>query len=347
MSDSFTDRFAGSANAREPATGPRHAAPSQPHMHPRTPTSSAPPLHPSLRPLIPVPTPFPPKRALVKKPRWRQPVTTFAIALIFAAQMLGTYGMSPWVPNVFIGGGLERIVDYAFDQGWGFASPIKTVSNALFCLYWGLMLVASSGLGADVPPRLMPGERGWQFNQKRVAYLGPLLVLLAGHFIGAFIAASGFWPLAIFFEIGGHLGMAGLLYIWLIPEGRRRLIIIEDLRRDGQASRIHISSGFYSNSKGRRWLAIRHDQLRGAELNDPLWARIFNTAHLELTYVDSSWQPYTQVIKCIGTKDDLSLIVSFLNGIFMARRPANYGQPIMRFDVGNHAQRIDEEWGAM
>lgn len=343
MSESFIERHIRQAKAAGQMRGQQQ---SSGEMQGRMPHPDMPRPHSQKRPLAPPdPPPFPPNRALATRPRWRQPITTLAIFVIFVVQTLGTLGTLPWVPGVFVGGGLDRIVDFALEQGWPFAPVVKTIGNFVFCFYWGLMVIASSGLGADAPPRLMPGERGWQFNQKRVAYLGPLIVLLSGHFVGAYIASAGFWPLAIPFEIGGDLGMAGLLYVALIPEGRRRLIIIEDLRRDGQSSRIHISAGFYSKIKGRRWLAIRHDQLRGAELNDPLWARVFNTAHLDLTYLDSSWEPFSQSIKCIGTKDDLAHIVSFLNGIFMARRPPNYGQPIMRFDVSQNAHRLDEEWG--
>jgi hypothetical protein len=44
---------------------------------------------------------------------------------------------------------------------------------------------------------------------------------------------------------------------------------------------------------------VRHDHLRAAELHDPLWARLFNTAHLEITYTGNGLNLTTQIISGI------------------------------------------------
>ena len=343
MSDSFVNRIAThprvtESELRSPPSQPSRPVPRGPAGTPNGQHRMPPPSR------MPPPPPLPPTRAIASRSGWRQPVATALIGLVLCLQILGTMAYLPWTPGLFIGGGLDRLVEFGAANGYALARAVRLIADIVICVFWAFMLIASSRLGADVPPKLLPGERGWQFNQKRVAYLGPLLVLMSGHVIGALIAKAGFWPLAIPFELGGHIGMAGLLYVILIPEGRHRLIVIEDVQRGGVSSRVHVSSGFYSRNKGRRWLVIRHDQLRGAELNDPLWARIFDTAHLELVYVDANWQPTRQVVRCIGTKDDLASIVSYLNGSFLARRPANYGQPVIRMNTDQPPIFHDEEW---
>lgn len=271
----------------------------------------------------------------------RQPLITCFIASILLLQLLGTVGWIGWAPGLFVGGGIDRIVEFAIRQGFEAASIVKLATNACICVYWAVMLLASSGLGADAPPRLVPGEKGWQFGQRRTAYVPPLLLLLGLHLVGALIASTGWWLLALPFEMGGHLGIAALLYVLLIPEGRRRLVIIEDIDGKGLSNRMYVSSGF--NAKCRKWLAIRHDHLRGTELCDPLWARLLNTAHLEITYLDNNLAHCSQVIKCIGTKDEMATIVSILNGRFRQGRPLLYTLPPSYANAPQRPARVDEE----
>lgn len=274
-------------------------------------------------------------------PKRSQPLITAFIAIILLLQILGTVGATNWTPGVFVGGGIDRIIDYAVENGFQEAIVIKVAIDALTCVFWAIMLLASSGLGSDSPPRIMPGERGGIYHQRRVAYLPPLLALLACHAVGAMIASIGLWVLALPFELGGHIGMAILLYIFLIPEGRRRLVVVEDVAGAGAGSRLHVSAGVYR--KGRRWLAVRHDHLRAAELHDPLWARLFNTAHLEITYLDNGLNLTTQVIKGIGSKDELATIVAFLNGRFRYGRPLLHTLPPSYANAPQRPHRHDEE----
>jgi hypothetical protein len=285
-------------------------------------------------PQNPPPPPKPEKKR-------RQPVITGFIAIVLVLQLMGTFGITHWTPGLFVGGGIDRIVNYAAENGFEEASFVKLAIDATTCLFWAIMLLASSGLGTDSPPRIMPGERGGIYHQRRVAYLPPLLALLACHVVGAMIASTGLWVLALPFELGGHVGMAILLYIFLIPEGRRRLVVVEDVAGAGAGSRFHVSAGVYR--KGRRWLAVRHDHLRGAELHDPLWARLFNTAHLEITYLDNGLNLTTQIIKGIGTKDELADIVALMNGRFRYGRPLLHTLPPSYANGPQRPHHQDEE----
>jgi len=294
-------------------------------------------LSPQQAKASPSPTPAP---APLRRPsgRWRM---STVIGLVLVAQVAGSAGWIHWTPGLLLQGGLERLIDWGVGKGWRLAVWARTALDLALCGYWLVLLAASTGLGADAPPIVMTGEAGFSFTQRRVAYLPAFALLAACHLAGALIASTGWWVLALPFEMGGQLVMAVLLYVFLIPEGPRKLLLIEDLHRGGLTTRVHISPGPFA--RDRRWLTIRHDHLRGAELLDPLWARLCNAAHIELTYLDPGLMLCTQVVKAIGVKRDVAFLVAKLNGSFRTGRPLLHTLPPSFANVPQAAVRVDPE----
>jgi hypothetical protein len=234
--------------------------------------------------------------------------------VIFIVQVLGTAGWMPWTPGLLLHGGWERVIDYAISIGFEQVRWLKLAWSGVICVYWLVLLFACSRLGKDEPPGIDPArERGWVLTQRRVAYVWPLAMLLGCHALGAVIASTGWWVLAVPFEIGGHIGMATLLYVLLVPEARRSLVIVEDFGGKGVNSRLHLTAGLRGG--GRRWGTIRHDRIRGVAMHSPLWARLLGVAHLELTYLETWNELRVDVVRAAGSTKQVARDVARISAI--------------------------------
>lgn len=265
-------------------------------------------------------------KALAQRRRNHRDLLTALVVAVAACQILGTAGKIPWTPGLFLHGGFERLIDYAAAEGFAFAAWLTLGMNIVLCVYWVVLSLATSRLGQDVPPGWNPArEQHWVLPQRRIAYLWPVVLLLASHAVGAAIAATGWWLLAIPFETGGHLGMAYLLYLWLVPEARKALVVVADVGGNGFDSRLYLTTGRFG--RGRRWTPIRHDHLRAAVMHAPLRARLLNHADLELAYLDAWNQHEADVMRAAGSPQQIADLVAYLNGQFRDGRPLPYTLP--------------------
>lgn len=239
---------------------------------------------------------------------WRDSVTA-VVAVILTFQVLGTGDWISWTPGLLLHGGWERVIDFALTEGYEQAQWLKLAWSGVICLYWLVLLLACSRLGQDAPPAINPArELSWSITQRRVAYIWPIAILLVSHAIGAFITSTGWWVLAIPFELGGHIGMATVLYLLLVPEARRSLMVVEDFGGKGVNSRVQKTAGL--GNGGRRWDSIPHDRLRGVAMHSPLWARLLGVAHVELTYLATSNVLKVDVIRAAGSTKEVAIFVA-------------------------------------
>lgn len=261
-----------------------------------------------------------------RRGRIQRDVITLIVAAVATCQILGTANKISWTPGLLLHGGVERLIDYAIQHGFGFATWIKLGMDGIICGYWVVLCLASSRLCQDNSPASNPATEVHKIMiQRRIAYLWPLILLILSHIIGAAIAARGWWLLAIPFEMGGHLGMAFLLYVFLVQEARSSLVIVLDVSAGGKCfgNRLHITSG----TCGRRWSAIRHDHFREAAMRSPLWARLLGVADLEILYLDAWNERQVVLIRAIGSSKEVAIIVARLNGPFRDGRALVFTLP--------------------
>jgi hypothetical protein len=335
-SDSFTYRYA--RNAREQANpqtnqaGPHAAtgARSSPHGPAQTAGTAAEPSGAApggaQRPGDEQAKVIAEGHTLQQRERRNRDRLTLVVAFIALCQVLGTADVIPWTPGVFLHGGLERLVHWGAGEGYAAAGWAGKAGQVVFSIYWVVLTLACSRLAAEaVPMGRFPVERSYLLAQRRVAYLAPLLVLLAGHAIGAWIAANVHWLLAIPFELGGHMGMAVLLYLFLVPEARRALVIVVDLAQNGLNNRVHFTGRVRTTD--RRWASVTHHHLRMVTARSPLLARLLGSAHLEFTYIDASNNLRSEVLKYMDSKAMVAYWAAFLNGAFHTNNAMLYTLP--------------------
>jgi hypothetical protein len=251
---------------------------------------------------------------------------TVLVAVIALCQVLGTLDVTSWTPGIFLHGGLERFVHWGAAQGWAAAGWATKAGQVVFSVYWVVLALACSRLAAEaVPIGRFPSEFSYVLAQRRVAYLAPLLLLLAGHAAGAWVAAHWHWLLAVPLELGGHLGMAVLLYMILVPEARRAVVIVVDRVHKGLNNRVHFTGRV--RTMDRRWVSVTHHRLRQVTARAPLLARLLGSAHLELTYLDASNSLRTEVLKYMDSKTKVAEWAAYLNGAFHSNNATLYDLP--------------------
>lgn len=251
---------------------------------------------------------------------------TAVVAFTALLQVLGTADVVSWTPGIFLHGGLERFVHWGAAQGWAAAGWASKAGQVVFCIYWVGLALACSRLAAEaVPMGRFPAEFSYVLVQRRVAYLAPLVVLLAGHLVGAWVAAHLHWLLAVPFELGGHVGMAALLYLILAPEARCALVIVVDRAQKGLNNRVHFTGRV--RTLDRRWASVTHHRVRQVTARAPLLARLLGSAHMEITYLDAWNGLRTEELKYMDSKTKVAEWTSFLNGPFHSNNATTYDLP--------------------
>lgn len=260
-------------------------------------------------------------------------LTALCVGVVALVQVLGTANVIGWMPGLLVHGGLDRLVVWGVQRGFTAANWLHQAGQIVISAYWVILALACSHLAAEEPPvGQAPVERSWLLRQRRVAYLAPLAVLLAGHAIGWWVALTVHWLLAIPFELGGTVGMAVLLYLLLVPEARRAVVIVADLAKAGLNNHIQFTARV--RTFDRRWAPpIYHHHVVGVAMRSPLYARLLGSAHLEFIYVDNRNNRYTEVVKFMGSKAEVAVWAAYLNGPFRSTNarlftlPPNYLAP--------------------
>lgn len=251
---------------------------------------------------------------------------TLVVGLIALCQVLGTADVTSWTPGIFLHGGLERFVQWGAEQGWAAAGWASKAGQVVFSVYWVVLTLACSRLAAEaVPVGRYPAEFSYVLTQRRLAYVAPLLVLLAGHAVGAWVANHLHWLLAVPFELGGHVGMAVLLYLFLVPEARHALVIVVDRAQNGLNNRVHFTRRVRTTD--RRWESVTHHRLRQVTVRAPLLARLLGSAHLEFTHLDASNTLCTEVLRYMDSKAKVAEWSAYLMGPFHSNNATVYDLP--------------------